>query len=266
MPSVIPYVPSAVVTTSYYIIFLADNLLIDRALYSTYCFYVYINLSNLIRLFSTFWDYALAIKLRQIVYLHCHKNRTPPLTSSSAQVCQTKCFSLNARNRCSLDASIDEGENMILVALDGVQHPAFRFPRGGHLLAFLSCLESGLLAIGGALEPTLFASDTDSHSGALPLFRSSHSQSLRYMLAYQYQYEYQFTGTVVQSFCNYSPVSAHYTSHIELSGAGGAEASRAQRLRVERRCVDGLVVACERRGRAPRRLPLQNHPPAGRLH
>ena len=60
---------------------------------------------------------------------------------------------------------------MILVALDGVQHPAFRFPRGGHLLAFLSCLESGLLAIGGALEPPLFASgtDTDSHSGALPL-------------------------------------------------------------------------------------------------
>lgn len=45
---------------------------------------------------------------------------------------------------------------LVLVSQDGTQRPPLHFPQGGHLLAFLSCLENGLLPR-GQLEPPLWS-------------------------------------------------------------------------------------------------------------
>uniref|UniRef100_A0A672LE62 Small G protein signaling modulator 2 n=1 Tax=Sinocyclocheilus grahami TaxID=75366 RepID=A0A672LE62_SINGR len=72
---------------------------------------------------SIYWDYALTVPLRQIVCIHCHQ-----------------------RSDC--------GGTLVLVSQDGIQRPPLHFPPGGHLLTFLSCLETGLLPR-GQLEPPL---------------------------------------------------------------------------------------------------------------
>ncbi|XP_069792253.1 small G protein signaling modulator 1 [Narcine bancroftii] len=74
---------------------------------------------------SVYWDYAMTIHLEEIVYLHCHQQ-------------------------------IDSGGTVVLVSQDGIQRPPLRFPKGGHLLAFLSCLENGLLPR-GQLDPPLWS-------------------------------------------------------------------------------------------------------------
>ncbi|KAF0291052.1 Small G protein signaling modulator 1 [Amphibalanus amphitrite] len=74
---------------------------------------------------SAFWEHALQVRVDEIVYLHCHQQA-------------------------------DTGGTAVLVAHDGVQHPPVLFPRGGHLLAFLSCLETGLLPH-GQLDPPLWS-------------------------------------------------------------------------------------------------------------
>ncbi|XP_041058359.1 small G protein signaling modulator 1 [Carcharodon carcharias] len=74
---------------------------------------------------SIYWDYAMTIRLVEIVYLHCHQQ-------------------------------IDSGGTVVLVSQDGIQRPPLRFPKGGHLLAFLSCLENGLLPR-GQLDPPLWS-------------------------------------------------------------------------------------------------------------
>ncbi|XP_047191661.1 small G protein signaling modulator 2 isoform X5 [Scophthalmus maximus] len=74
---------------------------------------------------SIYWDYALTVPLRQIVCIHCHH-----------------------RSDC--------GGTLVLVSQDGIQRPPLHFPPGGHLLAFLSCLETGLLPR-GQLEPPLWS-------------------------------------------------------------------------------------------------------------
>ncbi|XP_063051121.1 microtubule-associated protein futsch [Engraulis encrasicolus] len=74
---------------------------------------------------SVYWDYAMTIPLEEIVYLHCHQQ-------------------------------VDSGGTVVLVSQDGIQRPPLRFPRGGHLLQFLSCLENGLLPH-GQLDPPLWA-------------------------------------------------------------------------------------------------------------
>ncbi|NXT22273.1 SGSM1 protein, partial [Syrrhaptes paradoxus] len=73
---------------------------------------------------SVYWDYAMTIRLEEIVYLHCHQQ-------------------------------VDSGGTVVLVSQDGIQRPPLRFPRGGHLLQFLSCLENGLLPH-GQLDPPLW--------------------------------------------------------------------------------------------------------------
>ncbi|XP_055653348.1 small G protein signaling modulator 1 isoform X2 [Falco peregrinus] len=73
---------------------------------------------------SVYWDYAMTIHLEEIVYLHCHQQ--------------------------------DSGGTVVLVSQDGIQRPPLRFPRGGHLLQFLSCLENGLLPH-GQLDPPLWS-------------------------------------------------------------------------------------------------------------
>uniref|UniRef100_A0A8C5SY22 Small G protein signaling modulator 1 n=1 Tax=Laticauda laticaudata TaxID=8630 RepID=A0A8C5SY22_LATLA len=73
---------------------------------------------------SVYWDYAMTICLEEIVYLHCHQQ--------------------------------DSGGTVVLVSQDGIQRPPLRFPKGGHLLQFLSCLENGLLPH-GQLDPPLWS-------------------------------------------------------------------------------------------------------------
>nr|XP_025044057.1 LOW QUALITY PROTEIN: small G protein signaling modulator 1 [Pelodiscus sinensis] len=73
---------------------------------------------------SVYWDYAMTIHLEEIVYLHCHQQ--------------------------------DSGGTVVLVSQDGIQRPPLRFPKGGHLLQFLSCLENGLLPH-GQLDPPLWS-------------------------------------------------------------------------------------------------------------
>ncbi|XP_043924424.1 small G protein signaling modulator 1 [Protopterus annectens] len=74
---------------------------------------------------SVYWDYAMTIHLEDIVYLHCHQQ-------------------------------VDSGGTVVLVSQDGIQRPPLRFPKGGHLLQFLSCLENGLLPH-GQLDPPLWS-------------------------------------------------------------------------------------------------------------
>lgn len=72
-----------------------------------------------------YWDYALQVRLDEIVYVHCHQDS-------------------------------EKGGTVILVGQDGVQRPPIHFPKGGHMLAFLSCLETGLLPR-GRLDPPLWS-------------------------------------------------------------------------------------------------------------
>lgn len=64
---------------------------------------------------SFFWAYVLNINVDDIVYVHCHQNRSSEETSGT----------------------------IILVGHDGVQRPPIHFPEGGHMAQFLSCLETG---------------------------------------------------------------------------------------------------------------------------
>ncbi|XP_064460761.1 small G protein signaling modulator 2-like isoform X3 [Ornithodoros turicata] len=72
-----------------------------------------------------FWDYAMSVNMESIVYLHCHQHS-------------------------------DTDGTIVLVGHDGVQQPPIHFPKGGHMLSFLSCLENGLLPH-GQLDPPLWA-------------------------------------------------------------------------------------------------------------
>ncbi|KAJ8909653.1 hypothetical protein NQ315_002918, partial [Exocentrus adspersus] len=74
---------------------------------------------------SVYWDYALQVRLDEIVYVHCHQDS-------------------------------EAGGTVILVGQDGVQRPPIHFPKGGHMLAFLSCIETGLLPR-GRLDPPLWS-------------------------------------------------------------------------------------------------------------
>lgn len=65
------------------------------------------------------------VNVDEIVYVHCHQ-------------------------------AGDSGGTIILVGQDGVQRPPIHFPKGGHLLAFLGCLENGLLPH-GQLDPPLWS-------------------------------------------------------------------------------------------------------------
>ncbi|CAG9770806.1 unnamed protein product [Ceutorhynchus assimilis] len=81
---------------------------------------------------SIYWDYALQVRLDEIVYVHCHQDS-------------------------------EAGGTIILVGQDGVQRPPIHFPKGGHMLAFLSCLETGLLPR-GRLDPPLWSQRAGANS------------------------------------------------------------------------------------------------------
>ncbi|KAK6191324.1 hypothetical protein SNE40_003045 [Patella caerulea] len=71
-----------------------------------------------------YWEYAMTVFLDEVVYIHCHQ--------------QPDC-----------------GGTVVLVGQDGVQRPPIHFPKGGHLLAFLSVLETALLPH-NQLDPPLW--------------------------------------------------------------------------------------------------------------
>lgn len=50
---------------------------------------------------------------------------------------------------------VNSGGTIVLVSQDGIQRPPLHFPKGGHLLQFLTCLETGLLPH-GQLDPPLW--------------------------------------------------------------------------------------------------------------
>ncbi|CAG2056893.1 unnamed protein product, partial [Timema podura] len=72
-----------------------------------------------------YWDYAMNVRVDEVVYVHCHQQA-------------------------------DSGGTIVLVGQDGVQQSPIHFPKGGHLLSFLSCLETGLLPH-GQLDPPLWS-------------------------------------------------------------------------------------------------------------
>ncbi|KAH9503178.1 Small G protein signaling modulator 1 [Bulinus truncatus] len=74
---------------------------------------------------SQYWEFAMTIYMEDIVYIHCHQ--------------QPDCRG-----------------TVVLVGQDGVQRPPIHFPKGGHLLSFLSCLENGLQP-NGQLDPPLWS-------------------------------------------------------------------------------------------------------------
>lgn len=74
---------------------------------------------------SAFWNHALNVSVENIVYIHCHQQK----------------------HSCG---------SIVMVGRDGVMHPPIKFPKGGHLLAFLSCLETGLMPY-GQLDPPLWS-------------------------------------------------------------------------------------------------------------
>lgn len=69
------------------------------------------------------WDLAMNVNMEEIVYLHCHHSEMA-------------------------------GGTIVLVGQDGVQKAPLVFPPGGHLLSFLSCLETGLQPF-GQMDPPL---------------------------------------------------------------------------------------------------------------
>ena len=83
------------------------------------------DLQFLLSFSSAFWNHALNVSVENIVYLHCHQQH---------------------KNSCG---------SIVMVGRDGVMHPPIKFPKGGHLLAFLSCLETGLMPY-GQLDPPLW--------------------------------------------------------------------------------------------------------------
>ncbi|XP_029142301.1 small G protein signaling modulator 2, partial [Protobothrops mucrosquamatus] len=95
---------------------------------------------------SIYWDYALIVPFSQIVCIHCHQQP-------------------------------DQGGTLVLVSQDGIQRPPLHFPPGGHLLAFLSCLENGLLPR-GQLEPPLWSQQGKGKVFPKLRKRNSHSRSM----------------------------------------------------------------------------------------
>lgn len=60
--------------------------------------------------------------------------------------------------------NLDDGDRIVFIGRDGVQYPPFHIKdKGGHLLAFLTCLESGLAPL-GQLDPPLWYEQSQGES------------------------------------------------------------------------------------------------------
>ncbi|KAL5963064.1 Small G protein signaling modulator 1 [Taenia solium] len=87
--------------------------------------------SNLMLHESNYWDFALDIDMKKVVYIHCHRHHS--------------------------DA--DSG-TVILVRADGVQYPPLTFPAFSQVVSFIQCLETHL-APKGSLNPRTADIDWD---------------------------------------------------------------------------------------------------------
>ncbi|XP_068172997.1 small G protein signaling modulator 2 isoform X3 [Antennarius striatus] len=139
---------------------------------------------------SIYWDYALTVPLRQIVCIHCHQRP-------------------------------DCGGTLVLVSQDGIQRPPLQFPPGGHLLAFLSCLETGLLPR-GQLEPPLW-----SQKGKGKVFprlrkRSSTARLMDQDRPSEDQTAADYVFRIVYPGCRYD---ANHGEMMEMQGFGGSPSS-----------------------------------------
>lgn len=92
----------------------------------------------------------MTIRLEEIVYLHCHQQGTTP-PSPSPPGAQP----LGGLTSPASFFPVNSGGTVVLVSQDGIQRPPLHFPKGGHLLQFLTCLETGLLPH-GQLDPPLW--------------------------------------------------------------------------------------------------------------
>ncbi|KOB73991.1 Uncharacterized protein OBRU01_09765, partial [Operophtera brumata] len=81
---------------------------------------------------SVYWAMSLQVCVWEVVYVHVHRSQA--------------------------------SDALILVGQDGVQRPPIHFPKGGHLLSFLSNLETGLLPQ-GQLDPPLWSQRGTGKSG-----------------------------------------------------------------------------------------------------
>ncbi|XP_061574638.1 small G protein signaling modulator 2 isoform X2 [Cololabis saira] len=139
---------------------------------------------------SIYWDYAVTVPLRQIVCIHCHQRP-------------------------------DCGGTLVLVSQDGIQRPPLHFPPGGHLLAFLSCLEAGLLPR-GQLEPPLW-----SQKGKGKVFpklrkRSSAARLLEQERNGEEQTAADYVFRIVYPGYRYD---ANHGERMEMQGFGGSPSS-----------------------------------------
>uniref|UniRef100_A0A8B9Q782 Small G protein signaling modulator 2 n=1 Tax=Apteryx owenii TaxID=8824 RepID=A0A8B9Q782_APTOW len=121
---------------------------------------------------SVYWDYALIVPLSQIVCIHCHQQHNRHLVVLPQHLATRleltrPCYGIRPAfersplypHGCRWQRGVKITESrgtLVLVSQDGTQRPPLHFPQGGHLLAFLSCLENGLLPC-GQLEPPLWS-------------------------------------------------------------------------------------------------------------
>lgn len=88
----------------------------------------------------------MTIRLEEIVYLHCHQQGT---------TIPSQCSAYGNFHPTNYIFPVNSGGTVVLVSQDGIQRPPLHFPKGGHLLQFLTCLETGLLPH-GQLDPPLW--------------------------------------------------------------------------------------------------------------
>lgn len=117
-----------------------------------------------------YWDYALNIDINTIVYLHCHQSSSLLIPSKPDDLPTAANITTNSSDNNSNVVAVGTGgggvgrrksstctsggASIVLVGQDGIQHPPIRFPKGSHLLQFLTCLEAGL-GPDGSLDPPL---------------------------------------------------------------------------------------------------------------
>ncbi|KAL1485413.1 hypothetical protein MTO96_010134 [Rhipicephalus appendiculatus] len=164
---------------------------------------------------SIYWEYALSVNMEDIVYLHCHQQVSSTLDCSVVrprEVLQSPPFAALEQ--------VTPGGTLVLVGQDGVQRPPMHFPRGGHLLAFLSCLENGLLP-NGQLDPPLWTQQ----SGTGKVF-----PRLRRRRAAQGEEEEGSTDFVFRVITSLRPHSLEDLLEGGPAATATTEAARASRL------------------------------------
>ncbi|VDK78960.1 unnamed protein product [Litomosoides sigmodontis] len=102
------------------------------------------------------WRHIISINIADIIYVHIHQY-TKIRTAVCIQAFRDKAYMVDFRNELLTISDENLPTTLIFIGGDGVQHSPMQFPAGHHLLAFLSCLESGLAPY-NRLDPPLWIS------------------------------------------------------------------------------------------------------------